>query len=353
MQSRGNSGGVMSNKKTTADTRPALLALDWGTSSLRAFLMDAQGGVIATRATPHGIQNLPQQGRPGFEQAFAEIAADWLQQWPGLPVVAGGMVGSAQGWKEAPYVSCPTDTQTLAAHSVVVDSGLACSADQVSPRVVIAPGILYTPKYAGPDVLRGEEIQIAGVLAAHPEWTHRSCMVLPGTHSKWVNINGERIDRFYTYMTGELYAVLSKHSILGRLFADVPASGVEADAAFADGIAAASASQRGDLPHQLFSVRTLGLTGKLAPGVLKDYLSGLLIGHELVSGLASMRRGGVADMPLVLIGEPALCFRYSRAFALMNVTPAALLENTAPAGLFHFAVAAGLLNANQTGEVQA
>lgn len=343
----------MTNETTlAADARPVLLALDWGTSSLRAFLMDAQGSVLTTRSTPHGIQNLPQPGRPGFEQAFAGIAADWLQRWPGLPVVAGGMVGSAQGWKEAPYVNCPTDTQTLAAHSVVVDSGLACGANQVSPRIVIAPGVLYTPKYSGPDVMRGEEIQIAGVLAAHPEWTHRSCMVMPGTHSKWVSINGDRIDRFATYMTGELYAVLSQHSILGRLFAQASddSHGAEADAAFADGIAAARASQRGDLTHQLFAVRTLGLTGRLAPTVLKDYLSGLLIGHELVSGLALMRRGGVADMPLVLIGESALCYRYSRAFALMDVIPAALLGNTAPAGLFRFAAAAGLINAAQADE---
>ena len=85
---------------------PQLLALDWGTSSLRAFLM-CDGKITETRQSGHGIQRLPQPGIPGYEQAFAEIAADWLRQWPQLPVVASGMVGSAQGWKEAPYVRCP------------------------------------------------------------------------------------------------------------------------------------------------------------------------------------------------------------------------------------------------------
>ena len=93
---------------------PALLALDWGTSSLRAFLMDRSGNVIAQRASAHGIQNLPEQGVRGFEMAFAEMCGDWVGRWPGLPVVASGMVGSAQGWKEAPYVVCPADTDGLA-----------------------------------------------------------------------------------------------------------------------------------------------------------------------------------------------------------------------------------------------
>jgi 2-dehydro-3-deoxygalactonokinase len=319
------------------DATPALLALDWGTSSLRAFLMDASGRVTDQRTNAHGILNLPEPGVPGFERAFGDACGDWLKRWPGLPVVAGGMVGSAQGWKEAPYVTCPADTHTLASHAIWIDSALGA-------RILMAPGVIYAPADGAPDVIRGEEIQIAGALALHPEWSRRACVALPGTHSKWVQVTDGRIEYFATYMTGELFAVLSRHSILGRLMPDdaQPAAD-DADAAFLAGVAAAKASLPGDLPHQLFATRSLGLTRRLAGAVLKDYLSGLLIGHELVSGLARMHGTLAGHTPLLLIGEQTLCRRYVRALGSLGVEPTAQLDNTAPQGLFRFAAAAGLL----------
>ncbi|CAO3437104.1 2-dehydro-3-deoxygalactonokinase [Azospirillum doebereinerae] len=323
----------------------ALIALDWGTSSLRGFLMDGGGTVLEQRANAHGIQNLPQPGLPGFEQAFADLCGDWLSANAGIPVVAGGMVGSAQGWAEAPYVACPADTSTLAAHAITVGSASGTS-------VLIAPGVTYDPPDAPPDILRGEEIQIAGVLADRPDWARDACMVLPGTHSKWVRISEGRMTRFATYMTGEVFAVLTKHSILGRLMpadAEAPtATGAAArDAAFADGVRAAQAGGPGDLTHQIFAARTLGITRRMAPELLKDYLSGLLIGHEMVSGLARMG-GDLIDKdgtgrPLLLIGDGALCRRYVQGLGLLGIEPTARLENTAPKGLFQFAIAAGLI----------
>ena len=147
---------------------------------------------------------------PGSSRVFAEICGEWLSRYPGLPVVAGGMVGSAQGWAEAPYVPCPADTATLAGRAVTVESAAGV-------RLLIAPGVIFDPPDANPDVMRGEEIQIAGALADHPEFGPRACVALPGTHSKWVQVSDGRIARFATYMTGELFAVLSRHSILGRL----------------------------------------------------------------------------------------------------------------------------------------
>ncbi|MCG5238351.1 2-dehydro-3-deoxygalactonokinase [Azospirillum doebereinerae] len=315
----------------------ALIALDWGTSSLRGFLMDGGGTVLEQRANAHGIQNLPQPGLPGFEQAFADLCGDWLSVNAGIPVVAGGMVGSAQGWAEAPYVACPADTSTLAAHAITVDSASGTS-------ILIAPGVTYDPPDAPPDILRGEEIQIAGVLADRPDWARDACMVLPGTHSKWVRISDGRMTRFATYMTGEVFAVLTKHSILGRLMpADAEADTGARDAAFADGVRAAQASGPGDLTHQLFAARTLGITRRMAPALLKDYLSGLLIGHEMVSGLALMGGEIHAGRPLLLIGEGALCRRYVQGLGLLGIEPTARLENTAPKGLFQFAIAAGLI----------
>jgi 2-dehydro-3-deoxygalactonokinase len=120
------------------------------------------------------------------------------------------MVGSAQGWREAPYVRCPADTQTLAVQSVSVPNKLG-------KAILIAPGIVFDEPGQLPDVMRGEEIQIAGALLQNPQWAARSCIVLPGTHSKWAQIENGKIVRFATYLTGELFAVLSKHSILGRL----------------------------------------------------------------------------------------------------------------------------------------
>ena len=312
---------------------PQLLALDWGTSSLRAFLL-AEGQILDSRYSPHGIQHLPEPGNAGFEAAFKQIAGDWLEQWPQLPIVASGMVGSAQGWREAPYVRCPADAQTLAAHSVTVPSGLG-------PDILIAPGVLFDMPDQLPDVMRGEEIQIAGALRQNPQWAARCCIVVPGTHSKWARIENGQIVDFATYMTGELFAVLKKHSILGRL---MPETQAKADAevsaqAFELGLASARDSGPGDFTQQIFATRTLGLTGRLPHGALADYLSGLLIGHELVSGLQHTQD----NSPLILIGDPALCERYVHSLNYLGQAECTVLDNTAPAGLWDFARAAGLL----------
>ena len=315
---------------------PQLLALDWGTSSLRAFLM-GDGQVLETRQSPQGIQHLPQAGIPGYQQALAQIAADWLHAWPALPIVACGMVGSAQGWKEAPYVPCPADIHTLVARGVTVASGLG-------PAILIAPGVLFDMPEALPDVMRGEEIQIAGALQLNPAWARRAWMLLPGTHSKWALIEDGLIVRSTTYLTGELFAILKAHSILGRLMpADAPQA-VDTQA-FVLGVNTARHSAPGDLSHQMFATRTLGLTGRLPPAALSDYLSGLLIGHELLSGLA--RVSGTASAPLIMIGAPPLCARYAHALSLMGYHAEALLDNTAPAGLWHFALAAGLISSGK------
>ncbi|WP_206365343.1 2-dehydro-3-deoxygalactonokinase [Siculibacillus lacustris] len=315
----------------------ALVALDWGTSSLRAFAMSADGRVLEQRDSAHGILNLPAPGGiAGFERAFAEACGDWLARRPGLPVVAGGMVGSAQGWKEAPYVATPADTATLATRAAAVTT-----AEGV--RILIAPGVLHDPADGVPDVMRGEEIQIAGALVRAPRALRRSRLVLPGTHSKWVEVVDGRIVRFATFMTGELFAILRRHSILGRLMPEAAAPEPDAAAAaFAAGLRAADGRV---LAHDLFAVRTLGLMRRLSGDVLEDYLSGLLIGHEL----AGARALGAAepDVPVVLIGEGRLSRRYAEALRLTGIPVTAELGNTAPDGLFRFAVAAGLVDEPQ------
>lgn len=326
------------------DKVPELLALDWGTSSVRAFLM-GNGRVIEIRQSAHGIQHLPVPGPAGFERAFAAIAGEWVDRWPWLPVVASGMVGSAQGWVEAPYVRCPADIRTLAARHVCVSSG-------AGPKVLIAPGVLFDPPGGLPDVMRGEEIQISGALLRDPSIGRRSCMVLPGTHSKWVQVEESTIVRYSTYMTGELFSILRQHSILGRLMPD-SSGDVESKSdpmAFEAGLATARESSPGDFTHQIFAARTLGLCDRLPRSALPDFLSGLLIGHELVSGLS--RSGSSDSAPLILIGAPALCARYVSALEFMGRKTEAVFDNPAPEGLWAFASALGLVECSLSANSQ-
>lgn len=304
-----------------------LIALDWGSSRLRAWLLGPDGQVLAERDSDAGASVLG-GGAQAFDQALHALAADWLAQ--ALPVVACGMVGSAHGWREARYVACPADLATLHQHLVSVPLRSGGS-------VHIVPGLIDTPAGDTPDVMRGEETQLAGLLALAPALAERCTVLMPGTHSKWVQVRAGRITGFRTRITGELYAVLRQHSVLGRLMpgAEAPfsATGFEA------GLAAARRGLGTDLGGQLFAVRTLGLTGRLPAEALPDYLSGLLIGHELAAGLRPDTE------PLVLVGEPALCQRYTQALQHHGIEPAARHGNTAVHGLWQLAGQARLVTA--------
>jgi 2-dehydro-3-deoxygalactonokinase len=187
--------------------------------------------------------------------------------------------------------------------------------------------------------MRGEETQVVGALALRPELADACTFILPGTHSKWTRLAHGRVIDFATYMTGELYAVLRTHSVLGRLM------GADADApdpvAFEAGVRAARDGAA--LAHQLFAVRSLGLSGELAPQALPWYLSGLLIGHEVGAALAGRTGAGHDGAPLALVGESALCALYQHALRLCGGPAAVVLGNTAPAGLWQLALGAGLV----------
>jgi 2-dehydro-3-deoxygalactonokinase len=293
---------------------PRLIALDWGTSSCRAFLLGDGGIVLERRADAGGILTVP---KGGFPAAFAEKIAGW----PRLPVLAAGMVGSAQGWEPAPYCPCPAGAAELARGLMTVQ------------RLRIVPGVMQTG--AHPDVMRGEETQIIGALARQPRLAAASRFVLPGTHSKWARVGQGRITGFTTYMTGELFAVLRRHSILGRLAHPEAAPSLDA---FTRGVDAARASRLGMAPL-LFSARALVLAETLAPDESLDYLSGLLIGEELRCALADPADAG----SLVIIGEESLAARYRLALACFDVLDAVVQDGAAEAGLWTIARAAGLV----------
>ncbi|MCQ8242504.1 2-dehydro-3-deoxygalactonokinase [Rhizosaccharibacter radicis] len=311
-------------------TAAALIALDWGTSSLRAWLLDRTGAVLARHRSAHGIMRLPEGGYPA---AFAAATEGWDRS---LPAIACGMVGSAQGWREVPYLRCPAGPDALA-------DALDRDGD-----IAIVPGLLWTGDPNGgspPEVMRGEETQILGVLALRPDLRERSLLVLPGTHNKWAWVAAGRVESFNTAMTGELFAVLRDHSILGRpaKLAEAPADEAEAGMAFRRGFDAAWNAPDGVTPL-LFSVRTLVLTGQVAAAASLDYLSGLLIGDEL---RAPLRRWNAAGRPpVVLVGDPALCARYAAALEWAGVAPGVpVIEDAALDGLRRIARSAGWLDA--------
>ncbi|MFM0008597.1 2-dehydro-3-deoxygalactonokinase, partial [Paraburkholderia dipogonis] len=200
----------------------ALIALDWGTTSLRAYLYDASGNVLATRASTAGIMNLPRSAEQGgFDAAFDDACGAWLEHAPAAPVIAAGMVGSAQGWLEAPYVDTPASADALVAGIVRVKA--ACGV-----TLHIVPGVLQRGEL--PNVMRGEETQIFGALGEETNTADsgkRALIGLPGTHAKWAVVQADRIERFHTFMTGEVLAALREHTILGRtmLTPDLPDTG--------------------------------------------------------------------------------------------------------------------------------
>jgi 2-dehydro-3-deoxygalactonokinase len=295
---------------------PRLVALDWGTTSLRAYLIGDGGAVLERRAEPLGILRVPERD---FRAAFDAATAQW-RQYPALPAIASGMIGSAQGWVEAPYTSLPADVDSVAQSLVTVpDVGLR-----------IVPGLAQ--RDGTPDVMRGEETQLFGAMRESSVLADGGVAVLPGTHAKWARVAGDRIVGFTTYMTGELFAVLAQHSILGRLVAGSVGE-VEPGHAFARGVRHARDAS-GGLASVLFSARSAVLVGDLRAEDSLEYLSGLLIGDEVRTGLAT------GDRPRMLIGEQALCARYAAAFAEFGVGEIAVAGDTAPAGLWEIALRA-------------
>jgi 2-dehydro-3-deoxygalactonokinase len=233
-----------------------LLAIDWGTSSLRGALLDAAGRVLEERAFARGILSV---AAGEFPSVFESCFGDWMT--PGTLCLISGMAGSQQGWREAPYCACPAGFDDIASRLEWVDAG----------RIAIVPG-LCIEQDGIPDVMRGEETQVFGALQLLGLDHVR--LLLPGTHSKWVTVTDRRVTEFSTWMTGEFYALL----------------------------------------HTAFSARTLALFKRMSAEALPSYLSGLLIGEELKS--QNLQRGD----SVVLMGSQTLTARYEQALTQLGVS---------------------------------
>lgn len=296
-----------------------LIGIDWGTSSLRGYWLDAHGAIRETRARPWGVRQLPEGG---FDMALADLTAGW----PLLPRLACGMIGSRNGLQEVPYLTLP-----VAATQLGASLGRILCADGLPLHIVAG---LREP--LGPDVMRGEETQLFGALALHPEHGRQSTWLLPGTHSKWARVRDGVVVDFCTLLTGELYALLRKHSILGAT-----GDAVDDADAFARGVIAARDSGAAGALSRLFSARALMLDGLLAATSVPDYLSGLLLGEELRAIKASDRYP--LDAPVQLIGDATLCARYRAAAHHFDIELAEPLVDAAAHGLWRIALASGLV----------
>lgn len=265
---------------------PALLAIDWGTTRFRAYLIDGAGAVLDRVESLDGIMAVK---AGGFPAVLALRCGSWLARHPDLPVVMAGMIGSRNGWVEAAYRACPATPHDIAGAMQSVDIG--------NGRIAhIIPGCSTRDSSHTPDVMRGEETLALGACDG-------GLVILPGTHSKWIRMDKGVISEFATFMTGEIYAALLNHTILGTLNVE-PAD----PTGFAKGLA--SSKRHGGLTHQAFAARTSVLLGDMTGAQVASFLSGLVIGSEIKSGLERFAK----DETMILVAEGQIAQLYIEAF---------------------------------------
>jgi 2-dehydro-3-deoxygalactonokinase len=312
-----------------------LIALDWGTSSLRAYRLGAAGETLETRNLPLGVMQLDGSGAD-FERALEQACGDWQRLAPEVPMIACGMIGSAQGWREASYVEAPLGADELGSVLLPVERTHGM-------LLWLVPGVIQRGTL--PNVMRGEETQVFGLLDADADHEAPLLIGLPGSHSKWVTVEGGQLSRFQTFMTGEVFQALLGHTILGRTAVISDAFNT---AAFERGLQVAKGNdgQSGPLAT-IFSSRTLVLTGELSGAAQADYLSGLLIGHELAA-VASVLQVP-SSQPIVLIGNSTLCARYLWALEYFGFESLRFAPEATAAGLWKIGVGGGLVS-DKTGD---
>ena len=268
------------------------IVVDWGTSNFRAYLVDPNGQCLERIDSADGLNNI--------ESPFADVLighiAHWLQQHGTLTTLMSGMVGSPNGWQHVPHLPGPTSIAQLAQHSQLINEFTPCP-------VWIVPGVSGTGTAGSFDVMRGEEVQYFGA----QQWLNQHRMepellCFPGTHNKWLPFKPDELGSFSTTMSGELFELLSKQSILAH---SIDPEANWSDTAFLAGID--HATRPGGFLHHLFSVRSRNLSGEHTSATGESYLSGLIIGHEL-SEMATAPTSSIG-----IIGSHSLAQRYQSA----------------------------------------
>lgn len=316
--------------KLATPEAPQMIGLDWGTSSLRAFLIGSDGTILAERNGSDGIIAVGPDSHD-LQGAFSRLAqaaiGDWLSDYDRLPILACGMIGSTQGVAEAGYLDLPTDLGAVGRCLTSVELTIG--------ELHIVPGLQKTSSDAtAPDVIRGEETQLLGLLDA--EQVEATTVILPGTHTKWVSCQGQRVIDFSTSMSGEMFGLLSTSSILSRLAE--PTDDFHPDA-FDWGLSV-GADDPGAITSSIFSARSWALDGRLRAEEVNDYLSGMLIGAEVASHLTTTAEPAG---PVLVCGTADLTMRYSRALRRQGRQTADADPRAAATGLFCIAEQSGLV----------
>jgi len=293
-----------------------MIGVDWGSSGFRAYRMAGDGRIVDRHAVACGIADL----KPGEHAALLlrEIAG-WLRDDDDGPVLLAGMIGSRQGWIEAPYLPCPAALADLAQHLVPVALG--------SRPAFVVPGLSCERPDGSPDVMRGEETQIFGL--SLPDGPAMLCM--PGTHSKHVWLHDGRVLRFATAMTGELFALLRQQGLLAPLLQAAEGDGIDGTA-FVDGVA--RSGRPGGLLQHLFGIRAARLFDRMTAAAATDFLSGLLIGHELRGTDWQQGGGPVTGGKVTIVAAAGLARRYHAAFKALGIAAQSGPEDAAAAGLY-------------------
>ncbi|RII41050.1 2-dehydro-3-deoxygalactonokinase [Galactobacter valiniphilus] len=329
----------------------AIVALDWGTTSLRAWALDSHGTVLTSLRSASGLRRVVTSAEAEgvsvparFAQALADVHAELGVR--AVPTIACGMVGSAGGWSEAAHLGLPLSASPAALPLHIIPG---TGSHESGHAVYLVPGLhTATPAGQAPDVLRGEETQVLGALEALGSPSDAT-LVLPGSHTKWLSVSEGAITDFSTCMTGELHAALLSSTILGdpvqaadpvAALHPAAAEAEAADAAFVRGVEHSLVHAQDPFGARIFTARTQNLSGEVPARFVPDYLSGLLIGDETLRFLAA---DGFAGTPAIC-AEGELGRRYAQALALQGVD-SVVLEGTALTGLIAIGRSVGLLSA--------
>lgn len=290
---------------------PTHIAGDWGTTHLRLHL--CRGATVLDKADGAGIGSLTVSAEATL---FAALDA-WTRKHGPLPIWLAGMVGSRNGWREVPYASCPAGVTELRSALLRFEAR--------GHSIAIAAGVSCTNPLGAPDVMRGEETQILGALATHPALGRgRNIIALPGTHTKWALVEDGKLKSFQTSLSGELYALLRDRSTL------LKASAVETNEAaerrgFEAGLQRSREMRNVPLSHLLFEVRARQLIEGMTHAEASTYLSGLIIGQDVLGALPwfdGTMRTSAAAVPI--IGAPKLAELYAAALAAHGIESVAL-----------------------------
>lgn len=284
-----------------------IIAVDWGTSYLRAYLCQIQtDGSFSHKDTVIGLGVNKVDGN--FEQELFNQIKPWTEQHGKLPIYLAGQIGSSIGWKETQYIPCPTSPFELANACL----NFYCQNHQLS----IIPGLSCNHDNSYQDVMRGEELQVLGWLSqnpSHKKGQHLIC--LPGTHTKWVLVDNGQIKLFKTAMTGELYDLLCNHSVLIQSSEEEFCFDI-----FEQGAQYTLNSELGSFTHGLFSVRSKQLFNDIAPKHARAYLSGMLIGTDVRAAVNATEWQLASVDQIAIIGNRHLSKQFKYVFAQLGVT---------------------------------